>query len=202
MNTRRDFLLTAALASAAPGRTRAAEADTALELWYRQPAPDWNEALPIGNGRLGAMVFGGIESEHLQLNDNTLYSEEPGRRDLDLDVTKGFDNVVRMLRSRQYTEAGEFITKNWGGRGQPCYQPLGDLYIEFPGHTGASEYRRELDLATAVSHVRYVSGGVGYTREIFASYPDQVIVIRLGASQPGRLTFRALLRSIHPTAKA
>ena len=202
MNTRRDFLKAAALVPAGFECIDAAEPETALELWYRQPAPDWNEALPIGNGRLGAMIFGGIETEHLQLNDNTLYSDEPGRRDLDLDVTKGFDDVVRMLRGRQYKEAGEFITKYWGGRVQPCYQPLADLYIEFAGPTAASGYRRELDLATAVSYVRYASGGVQYTREIFASHPDQVIVIRLSASRPGTLTFRAVLRSIHPTAKA
>src|SRR5262249_15884503 len=109
--TRRDFLLTAGVGASAllsdgfPQTPPApASFDPALRLWYRQPAPDWNEALPIGNGRMGAMIFGGVEIEQVQLNENTLYSDEPGRRDVALDLTKEFDRVVEMLRSRQYAE--------------------------------------------------------------------------------------------------
>jgi alpha-L-fucosidase 2 len=118
MRTRRDMLKAAALgalthfipairadAQVAP----AARGD--LRLWYRKPAPDWNEALPIGNGRLGAMIFGGIENEHLQLNEDTLYSDEPGRRDLNLEITPDFDAVIQMLREGKFTEAAGVITK-------------------------------------------------------------------------------------------
>ena len=99
MQTRRNFLQSAiSLASSdAP--------DPSYRLWYTKPAPDWNEALPIGNGRLGAMIFGGLEEEHLQLNDDTLTSSAAGADDLPLDVTKQFDEVEKLLRGRQYAEA-------------------------------------------------------------------------------------------------
>jgi alpha-L-fucosidase 2 len=171
-------------------------------LWYRQPASDWNEALPIGSGRLGTMIFGGVSEERLQLNEDTLYSEEPGTSDLPLDVTKDFERVIAMLRDRQFAEAADAITKNWTGRAWPCYQPMADLYLRFEGHDGAaSEYARELDLATALSRVSYKIGTVAYTREYFASYPDRVIVARIAVGRPGALTFHATLSSIHPTPK-
>lgn len=132
--TRREFLMSAGLGTTVILFDRKHQQyinafNPGLRLWYRNPAPDWNEALPLGNGRIGAMLFGGIETEHLQLNENTLYSEEPGHRDLKLDLTKDYDRVQAMLQNRQYAEASDFITKNWLGRGQPCYQPLGDLYL-------------------------------------------------------------------------
>lgn len=119
---RRTFLTTAALA---PALLRAAP--SALRLWYRRPAPDWNEALPIGNGRLGAMILGGVAEERLQLNENTLYSDESGRRDLPLDVTPEFDRVAGLLQRGEYAEASDVITRKWGGCAQPCYQPLEKL---------------------------------------------------------------------------
>jgi alpha-L-fucosidase 2 len=195
---RRTFLKTAAASTA--GLSSLA-ADNPLKLWYRNPAPDWNEALPIGNGRLGAMIFGGVAEEHLQLNDNTLYSDEPGRRDLPLDVSRDFDQVIAMLRRREYAEASEYITKHWGGRAQPCYQPLGDLYIRF-NHDAPVSYSRELDLADAIGRVRYEHQGVTYTREYFASERDQVIVARFTASAPKSLSFGVSLASVHPTAQS
>lgn len=196
--TRRQFL--AALA-VSPGMA-AAPATSDLRLWYRRPAPDWNEALPIGNGRLGAMVFGGVAREQLQLNEDTLYSDEPGRRDLPLDITKTFDQVVALLRRRRYAEAEQFINRHWLGRVWPCYQPLGDLYLEFDHRDReAAGYRRELDLSEAICRVRYEHGGVLYEREIFASHPDQVIVLRLRAGRPGRLRLRIRFGSPHPTAR-
>ncbi len=180
----------------------AAPPPSGLRLWYRRPAPDWNEALPIGNGRLGAMVFGGVAREQLQLNEDTLYSDEPGRRDLPLDITKTFDQVVSLLRQGRYAEAEQFINRHWLGRVWPCYQPLGDLYLEFDHGEDARGYRRELDLREAICRVRYEQGGVTYEREIFASHPDQVIALRLTASGPGRLRVRVRFGSPHPTARA
>src|SRR5260370_28956235 len=189
--SRRSFL---AVAGAAPLARGAA---SALRLWYRQAAPDWNEALTIGNGRLGAMVFGGVAEELLQLNENTLYSDEPGQRDLPLDITGDFDRVVEMLRSGEYAEADALITHNWCGGAQGCYQPLGALRLYFDGHTAPASYERELDLGTAISSVRYTHAGVTFTREHLASFPDQALVIRLTADKPRSLTFRATLSSVH-----
>jgi len=203
MSTRRTFLqsATAALLGAAIP-SAAAPQDEDLRLWYRQPAPDWNEALPIGNGRLGAMIFGGVRTERLQLNEDTLYSEEPGTSDLPLDVTKDFDLVVGMLRNRQFAEAADLVTKNWTGRSWPCYQPMADLNLQFEGHESpVSGYSRELNLATALSAVKYHIGDIAYTREYFASNPDDVIVARIVADRPGALTFHATLSSVHPTAR-
>ncbi|MEX2260665.1 MAG: glycoside hydrolase family 95 protein [Bryobacteraceae bacterium] len=193
---RREFIAGTAMLPAL-----AAPASSGLRLWYRESASNWNEALPIGNGRLGAMIFGGAGREHLQLNENTLYSDEPGRRDLPLDVRPDFERVVAMLQRGEYAEAGDFITKNWGGRAQPCYQPLGDLHLDFAGHATPLDYSRELDLRTAVSTVRYRIGDIVFTREYFASFPDQIIAVKLTTSEPGRLSFRARFSSVHPTAR-
>src|SRR6266545_8053344 len=114
--SRRSFLAAAGAASLA----RSADARAGLRLWYRQPAPDWNEALPIGAGRLGAMIFGGVAEERLQINENTLYSDEPGRRDLPLDIAPDFDRVIQMLRRGEYAEAAGIISHKWCGRAQPC----------------------------------------------------------------------------------
>lgn len=196
---RRTFLKTtagglAALACAQP------RASSSLRLWYRAPAAAWTEALPIGNGRLGAMIFGGVAEDHLQLNENTLYSEGPGRRDLPLDITKNFDEVTAMLRRGDYAEAAAIMNREWCGREQSGYQPLGDLRLVFEGHSPAA-YERELDIENAVARVRYTQEGTEFTREYFASYPDQVIVVRLTAAKPGSISFRASLSSDHPTAK-
>jgi alpha-L-fucosidase 2 len=148
------------------------------------------------------MIFGGAAEEHLQLNESTLYSDEPGRRDLPLDITPDFDRVVQMLRRGEYAEAADLISRHWCGRAQPCYQPLGDLRLYFDGHTTPAGYTRDLDIGTAISSVRYKQDGVTFTREYFASFPDQALVVRLAADKPRSLTFRAALSSVHPTAKS
>lgn len=196
-SSRRDFLKTAAVASAS-GLTVHAAAHNPHLLWYREAASDWNEALPIGNGHMGAMVFGGVVEDRLQLNEDTLYSGYPGQRDLPLDVTKEFDRVVALMRDRAYSEAGDVISKNWCGRAQACYQPLGDLKLYFD-HGPASDYRRELDISDATVKVTYKTGDTVVTREYFASNPDKVIVMRIRSTKP--ISFRVELSSIHPTAK-
>ena len=171
-----------------------------LVLWYRQPTAKWEEALPIGNGRLGAMVFGDPAGEHLQLNEDTLTSDEPGYRDIPLDVRKNWDEVTGLIKDRKYAEADRLVTEKWLGRAWACYQPLGDLYLDFDHAGPVKDYRRELDIAAAVCRVRYETDGVMFTREMFASRPDEVIVIRLAADKPGSLNFRVRLTSPHPTA--
>ncbi len=171
------------------------------KLWYRQPAANWNEALPIGNGHMGAMVFGGVPQEHVQLNENTLYSGEPSIVYKDVNVQPKYDEVLDLLKNKKNTAAEEVVRKNWLGRLHQHYQPLGDLYLDF-GQTGAIEnYTRELDIASAVVRVAYTQDGVQYKREIFASHPDKAIVIRLTASRPGALNVKASFSSVHPTAK-
>ena len=179
----------------------AASAADPLAVWFDQPAADWNEALPVGNGRLGGMVFGGVAGEHLQLNDNTLYSGEPGDRDLPLNVAEGLGQVRQWLQEGKYAEVHQWVTKHWLGRVQNCYQPLGDLRLDFVPGGEVKAYRRELDLANAVARVTYEQEGVTFTREVFASHPAQAIVIRLHASKAGALNFTARLDSPHPTAR-
>jgi alpha-L-fucosidase 2 len=171
-----------------------------LALWYEQPAQRWEEALPIGNGRLGAMVFGGVEHERLQLNEDTLTAGEPPSDLRTLKTTGDFDQVVGMLRKAQYLDAEKYIEHHWLGRAQQCYEPLGDLTLDFGGDAKTTAFTRWLDLSTATTGVRFVRDGVTYTREVFASQPDQVIVVHLTADRAGALNFTAGLSSVHPTA--
>ncbi|HRT07946.1 MAG TPA: glycoside hydrolase family 95 protein [Candidatus Paceibacterota bacterium] len=171
-------------------------------VFYRQPASRWTEAIPVGNGHLGAMIFGGIEQERLQLNENTLTSDEPGYRTLPLNVRPQFTTVTNLLGRRQFAEADELITRTWLGRSWACYQPLGDLYLDFRYAGPATDYRRELDLSEARCRISYKAGGATFTREILASHPDRVIAVRLRTTQAGTLSFRARLASPHSNAVA
>jgi alpha-L-fucosidase 2 len=177
-------------------------ADDALTLWYDAPAQKWTDALPLGNGRIGAMVFGGVEQEHLALNEDTLVSGEPPADLRSIDITKDFDHVTGLLKAGKNSAADAYITQHWLGRNQQCYQPLGDLWLDFASGGVTTGFRRWLDLATATAGVSFKRDGVTYTREIFISAPDQVIAIRLHADQPGALAFRARYTSPHPTAKS
>lgn len=161
-------------------------ADTAphdLVLWYRKPAAVWTDALPIGNGRLGAMVFGGVESERLQLNEDTLWSGHP--REWNNPDAKNHLAALRklVLEEENYVEADKLCRKLQGPYNQ-SYLPLGNLWLKFEGGGEVSEYRRELDLDTAIARVSYRRGAAEYTREAFVSAADAMIVIRLQGSQP------------------
>ena len=138
-------LLWATVSFAQPNRT-----SPGLRLWYDKPASEWAEALPLGNGSLGAMVFGDPDTEHLQINEDTLYSDEPGQRTLDLDVRPGWDDVRDLLARGAYAEADAYIEANWLGRIQPSYQPLGDLWLRFAGKDEVANYARELTLEDAI----------------------------------------------------
>ena len=137
-------------------------------LWYDKPSEKWTDALPLGNGRMGAMIFGGIDRERLALNEDTLYSGEPPADLRTIDIRKDFDHVTGLLRNGKNSEADTYISKNWLGRNQQCYQPLGDLLLDFSGAAAsgdAQDYRRWLDLANATAGVSYRRGGVTPTPE-------------------------------------
>jgi alpha-L-fucosidase 2 len=174
----------------------------ALTLWYDRPSEKWTDALPLGNGRLAAMVFGGTEREHLQLNEDTLVSGEPPADLRSIDITKDFDLVTGLIKAGKNAEADTYVTKHWLGRNQQCYQPLGDLWLDFPGSGAVTGYKRWLDLATATAGLSFQRDGATFTREMFISAPDQVIVIRLRTDHAGALAFKASLASVHPTAKS
>jgi alpha-L-fucosidase 2 len=164
-----------------------------LALWYRQPAEQWVEALPIGNGRLGAMLFGGVASERLQLNHDTLWSGAPS--DWNNPRSKDILPELRaLIFAGNYAEADQLAKQMQGPYGQ-SYLPLGDLHLAFEHSAPPDSYQRWLDLDRATAGVRYTLGGATFTREAFASAPDQVIVLRLACDQPGRISCTATLDS-------
>ena len=162
-----------------------AKAADDLTLWYRQPAKEWTEALPVGNGRLGAMVFGGAEHERLQLNENTLWSGGPYDPN-NPEALAALPEARRLIFAGKYKEANDLIAQRMMAKPlrQQVYQPVGDLLLDFAGHDNATEYRRDLNIDTAVSTTTYRIGDVHFKREVFASHPDQVIVVRLTADKP------------------
>jgi alpha-L-fucosidase 2 len=168
-----------------------------LTLWYRQPASQWVEALPLGNGRLGAMVFGGVETERLQLNEDTLWGGGP-YNPVNPQAKATLPEVRRLLFEEKFDEAKKLVNEKLIGTpgGQMPYQTVGDLTLAFPGANAPAEnYRRELNLATATATVSYTRDGVNHTRAIFASAPDNVIVVRLTADRPGAVSFTAGMKS-------
>jgi alpha-L-fucosidase 2 len=168
-------------------------------LWYRQPAATWNEALPIGNGRLGGMVFGGVKAERIQLNEDTIWAGEKRDRlnsqSVGPEGARNLAEVRRLLFAGRVKEAEQLAEATIIAvpKRMPPYQPLGDLLLRFQGQGEANGYVRELDLDSAIARVSYQSGGARFVREIFSSAVDQVIVIRLTADKPGRISFAATL---------
>jgi alpha-L-fucosidase 2 len=161
----------------------------AMTLWSDRPAPQWDHATPVGNGRLGAMIFGDVVRERIQLNEETLWSGGP-RDTVNAEAMSEIGNVRRLLFADKPREAIELADGTMMGRPRRLlpYQTLGDLWLAFDGQDAATDYRRELDLASAVARVSYRAGGAQFTREIFASHPAQVIVVRLSSEQPGRIS--------------
>uniref|UniRef100_UPI00403F08AF glycoside hydrolase family 95 protein n=1 Tax=Paenibacillus sp. FSL W8-0186 TaxID=2921709 RepID=UPI00403F08AF len=170
---------------------------TAMEqkhgLWYREPAAEWNEALPIGNGRLGAMIFGGTAEEKLQLNEDSVWYGGPRDRNNE-DALPHLPQIRELIMDGRLREAEDLAAMTMTGlpEAQRHYLPLGDLLLAFADHEPpAEDYIRELDLEHGVSRVSYRIGQVRYTREMFASYPDQAIVLRISADKEKALSFRA-----------
>ena len=170
-------------------------------LSYRQPAREWVEALPIGNGRLGGMVFGGVPAERIQLNEDTFWSGGP-YDPINGEALQYLPRVRQLVREGRYKEAQDLADEKLMGRPRhlQAYQPLGDLRIVMDGHDQPADYRRELDLDRAVVRVRYRIGDTTFTREVFSSAPDQSIVVRLTADGPARLRLTVTLDSKHPFA--
>lgn len=188
------------------------------KLWYQQPAnasviddpngwkddPEWLSALPLGNGALGAMVFGDVNQERIQLNEESMWSGSPADND-NPDAYPAQAEIRQLLFAGKYKEATQLtretqICKGEGsghgnGANVPfgCFQTLGDLWIDFEKQSTYENYRRELDLEEAVVRVSYTQEGVHYKREIFVSQPDQLLVIKLSADKPGQLSFKSTI---------
>jgi alpha-L-fucosidase 2 len=173
-----------------------------MKLWYSKPAKEWTEALPVGNGRLGAMIFGGPAQERLQFNDDTLWTGEPHEYQHE-GAAQHLPAVRKLLFEGKQREAQNLAGQHMMSvpLRQEKYQPFGDLLLNFPGHDDNSDYRRQLDIDSAVATVSYRVGDATFTREVFSSFPDQVIVVRLSCDKPGQLTFTAKLQSPHPGAE-
>ncbi len=166
-----------------------------LNLWYRSPAKEWYEALPLGNGRLGAMIFGGVTDDCVQLNVDSLW--DGGPKDASNPAAlKVLPEIRRLLFEGKNIEATQLAGIHMMGlpRNIKSYQTLGELYLEAPGQTAATGYLRRLDLDTAIAHVTYESDGVTYQREAFVSAPANVIVLRYTASKPGAISLKLTLK--------
>ena len=167
-----------------------------LKLWYNKPAEVWVEALPVGNGRLGAMVFGRVDEELIQLNESSLWSGGPVSKSVNPTASSHLPAIRdALLKEEDYSKA-EALTKKMQGLYTQSYLPLGDLIIkqQLP-KSSITFYRRELDISDATTTTNFTVNGVNYKREIFASNPEQVIVIRITASEPKQINLRLSLRS-------
>lgn len=162
--------------------------DQNMSLWFDKPAAEWVEALPLGNGRLGVMVFGQPGKEELQLNEETVWAGEPGNN-INPEVGEAIPVLRDLLNKGNYAEAQEYANIHIlsSNQGMP-YQPVGGLFIEFPGHENYSDYKRTLNIENAVAATSYSVDGVTFTREIFSSFTDDVIIMKISASEPGQIT--------------
>lgn len=187
---------TAAMAAARPARAVPAP-HAPLALWYHQPATEWTQALPIGNGRLGAMVFGGISQERLQLNESTLWAGEP-YDPVNPQALTMLPKVRELIFAGKIAEAEALANQTLMARPltQMPYQTLGDLILDFPGLGDASAYRRDLDLDKAMATTRFeANDGVTHVRQVIASPADQIIAVRLTAGGENGLDVDITLRS-------
>ena len=170
-----------------------------LKLWYDEPAAQWVEALPVGNGRLGAMVFGGPERERLQLNEETVWAGQPNTNANPNVEPDAIDNIRQLIFDGKYRAAQDMVDAKIFHRTNHgmSYQSVGDLYLVFPGHGEYAGYYRDLDIAEAVASVTYKVGDVEFNREVISSFADDVVAINLTASQKGQITFDASISSPH-----
>jgi alpha-L-fucosidase 2 len=174
-----------------------------LKLWYNKPSGDvWENALPFGNGFLGAMVYGNVDTETIQLNEYTVWSGSPNGNNnpLALDSLAEIRKLIFEGKQKQAEQIANSIIISKKSQGQ-MYEPVGELHLAFDGQNNYTDYYRELDIEKAVAKTSYKVGGVTYTREVLASFPDRVIVVRLTASKPGSLSFNAFYSTPHPNVE-
>ncbi len=169
-----------------------------LVLWYDKPAENWTEALPIGNGRLGAMVYGGTEKETIQFNEETLWTGQPHDY-ANEGAYEVFPELRDLLWEGKQTEAHKLGNERFMSTplGQLCYQPFGNILLDLPGHEKAINFKRQLDLEDALASVSYDLEGVSYKRQVLSSEPDQVIIVQMEASEKGALGFGVTMDSPH-----
>ncbi|MHB1033566.1 MAG: glycoside hydrolase family 95 protein [Pirellulales bacterium] len=167
-----------------------------MVLWYRQPGEKWLEGMPLGNGLMGAMVFGGIERERIALNESSFWSGRPHDYN-DPQAIKYFPQIRDLVFAGKFQEAEKMADAHFWGipAAQQAYQPVGDLLLSFDGIGKAADYRRELDMQTGVATVRYRAADAIMTRETFVSYPDRVTVVRVTSDKPGRVSVQARFQS-------
>lgn len=191
------LLLPASVVVAAESANRASPApERDMVAWYRQPAQAWLDAMPLGNGLMGAMVFGGVQKERIALNESSFCSGRPHDYD-DPNAGKYFSQIRELVFAGKFQEAEKMADEHFWGipKNQQAYQPLDDLQLAFDGVVNATDYRRELDMEPGVAKVTYRVGDAVFTREIFISYPDRVMVIHLTADKPGRISVQGQFTS-------
>jgi alpha-L-fucosidase 2 len=169
-----------------------------LRLWYDEPAAAWTEALPIGNGRLGAMVFGTVSEEHIQFNEETLWTGHPHDYAHE-GAYEYLDEIRTLLFDGKQKEAEELAMQQFMSDPlrQKAYQPFGDVYIKFEDHDDYTDYCRELDIKNGICKTSYKVGTTTFTREVFASHPDDVIVMHLMSDGDMKQNFSIGLNSMH-----
>jgi alpha-L-fucosidase 2 len=173
-----------------------AQSNSDLKLWYDKPASIWNEALPIGNGRLGAMVFGDPAVERLQLNEETIWAGSPNSNAHNKSI-EALPKVRQLIFDGKFDEAQDLATRDIMSQtndGMP-YQTFGSVYISFPEHQKYTNYYRDLNISDATAKVKYTVNGVEFTREIITAFSDQVIAVKLSASKPGQITCNVFMNS-------
>ncbi len=165
-------------------------AQTTLKLWYTKPATKWEEALPLGNGHIGAMVFGRVDDELIQLNESTLYTGGPVKRNINVNAKAYLPQIRTALLEKEDYVLAENLTKNMQGLFTESYLPLGDIRIhQHFGNAAPVKYYRDLNLQNAIATTAFTIGKVSYTREIFTAAPDNILVIKLSASEAHALSF-------------
>lgn len=164
-----------------------------LKLWYNKPSHSWTDALPLGNGRLGAMVYGIPQSDTIQLNEDTFWSGSP-YQNVNPEAKSALKTIQKLIDEGNYVQAQKLALnkiiadKNITSHGQ-VYESIGNLVLKFPGHESYSNFYRDLDLNTAIATVKYTVDGVKYAREAFTSFTDQLVIIRLTADKAGKISF-------------